>query len=48
MKAVYAFPFAWSLGAAFVSFVPINRDIFATLCALIVIAAAFLSRRVGK
>ena len=48
LKAVYAFPIAWSLGAAFASLVPINRDIFATCCALTVIAAAFLSRRVGK
>ena len=47
LKAVLAFPVAWSLGAAIASFVPLNRGILATFCALVVCLAAFLSRRVG-
>ena len=47
LKAVVAFPVAWSLGAAIASFVPLNRGILATFCALVVCLAAFLSRRVG-
>ena len=41
LKAVVAFPVAWSLGAAIASFVPLNRGILATFCALVVCLAAF-------
>ena len=47
LKAVVAFPVAWSLGAAIASFVPLNRGILATFCAPVVCLAAFLSRRVS-
>jgi len=48
LKAVFAFPIAWSTGAAIASFVPLNRGISATFCAIVVCLAAFLSRRVGQ
>jgi len=47
LKAVLAFPIAWSLGAAIASFVPLNRGITATFCAIVICLTAFLSRRVG-
>jgi hypothetical protein len=48
LKAVVAFPVAWSLGAAVASFVPLNRGFSATFCAVVVCLAAFFSRRVSN
>lgn len=45
-KSIVWFPIAWSLGAAFSSLIPLNRGVIASMCALLVVAIAVISRRV--